>query len=208
MKNKLFNGVLLLLGTLSGFYLGWISAKRKYENLANDEVDSVKKSLKNYYESESYQELRAIELQKEKDPQATPEEKAAYIDYSKPYQGTDKPLDVVKVEISEKEYKDERSPYTISPEEFKDSTYETKTLMYYADKVLADDDYNILDDIRGCIGEDALGEFGKYEDDAVYVRNDQQGIDYEILLDERSYYKITTKRRPVSGGDHHDEDDE
>jgi len=84
--------------------------------------------------------------------------------------------------------------------EFNESNYETKTLFYYADKVLADDDYQILDDVKGNIGDDALTQFGVYADDAVYVRNDILGIDYEILLDEREYFKVSPSSRQRSGG--------
>ena len=34
---------------------------------------------------------------------------------------------------------------------------------------------------------DALRHFGEYEDDAVYVRNDELKTDYEILRSEKDY---------------------
>lgn len=40
------------------------------------------------------------------------------------------------------------------------------------------------------IGDDALGHFGEYEDDSVFVRNDEEQTDYEILLDGRNYHDV------------------
>ena len=41
--------------------------------------------------------------------------------------------------------------------------------------------------------EDAIGDidpsvhFGDYEEDSVFIRNDERGIDYEVLRDEDPY---------------------
>ena len=40
-------------------------------------------------------------------------------------------------------------------------------------------------------GPEVFSHFGEYEEDSIYVRNDVTGIDYEILLDHRLYYKST-----------------
>ena len=61
------------------------------------------------------------------------------------------------------------------------------TLIYYNDGILADSDNNRIDDIESCIGYESLNHFGEYEDDSVYVRNDDAMTDYEVLLDESNY---------------------
>lgn len=82
-------------------------------------------------------------------------------------------------------------PYIISPEEFGENPYyDTISLTYYSDKVLTDEDDIEIEDVDGLIGEDSLNHFGEYEDDSVFVRNDELQTDYEILLDERAYYDI------------------
>ena len=87
-------------------------------------------------------------------------------------------------------------PYVITPEEFGDlDDYETISLTYYADQILADDNDVIVDDIEDVVGFDSLNSFGEYEDDSVFVRNDRLKSDYEILLDQRKYSDVI-KRRP------------
>ena len=84
-------------------------------------------------------------------------------------------------------------PYIITPEEFADGEYDVKTLNFYSDGILADDEYTIIKDINGYVGNEALNSFGIYEQDVVYVRNDKYKIDYEILFDERKYYDVAPK---------------
>ena len=80
-------------------------------------------------------------------------------------------------------------PYVITPDEFGDIyEYDTITLHYFADKVLADEDDEIITNVDEIIGRDSLTHFGEYEPDSVYVRNDEMKADYEILLDLRNYY--------------------
>ena len=79
-------------------------------------------------------------------------------------------------------------PYVIPPEEFGEiDEYDTESLTYYQDGVLADSDDIIIDDVDDMVGEDSLTHFGEYEDDSVFVRNDAHRCDYEILRDLRKY---------------------
>ena len=79
-------------------------------------------------------------------------------------------------------------PYVIPPEEYDENDYETESLTYYADGVLTDMYDNIIEDVEDTVGTDSLTHFGEYEDDSVFVRNDERQIDYEILLDSDKYY--------------------
>lgn len=82
-------------------------------------------------------------------------------------------------------------PYVISPEEFGEfEEYEKISLTYYADKVLADENDEEVDDVDEIVGEESLNHFGEYEDDSVFVRNDRLKCDYEILLDQRNYSDV------------------
>ena len=82
-------------------------------------------------------------------------------------------------------------PYVISPDDFDDNDdYEVVSLVYYSDGVLADEDDNVIEDVEGMVGEDSLNHFGEYEDDSVFVRNDERKTDYEILLDSRNFADI------------------
>ena len=81
-------------------------------------------------------------------------------------------------------------PYVISPDELGEKDYSIISLNYYADGVLADDFDVVIDDVENTVGEDALTHFGEYEDDSVFVRNDELELDYEILKDMRRFEDI------------------
>lgn len=84
-----------------------------------------------------------------------------------------------------------RTPYVIKPEEFDIGDYEVITLRYYDDDVVTVDNTGRVlteDEIEECVGLDSLTHFGEYEEDSVFVRNDDLRIDYEILRDEDDYY--------------------
>ena len=59
-----------------------------------------------------------------------------------------------------------------------------------ADGVLADDMDEIIEDVDEVVGEDSLNHFGEFEEDSVYVRNDERKCDYEILRDNRNYADV------------------
>lgn len=69
-----------------------------------------------------------------------------------------------------------------------DEGYETKSWMYWNDGVLTNEVDEIIpeDEIAGYIG-DALTHFGEIEQDSVYVRNNANKIEYEILRSERDF---------------------
>lgn len=102
----------------------------------------------------------------------------------------------------EKEEKEEPvdRPYVISPDEFGEfEDYERVSLTYYADLKLADENDELVDDVDEIVGEESLTQFGVYEDDSVFVRNDAKRCDYEILLDQRNYCDVIKNNpyRPV-----------
>ena len=79
-----------------------------------------------------------------------------------------------------KDEDDEIVPYVISPDDFGETGYETVSLTYYSDNVLADDYDEVVEDAELIIGNYALDRFGEYEEDIVHVRNDVNQTDYEI----------------------------
>jgi len=92
-------------------------------------------------------------------------------------------------------------PYTISPDDFgEEDGFDTTTLTYFADGILADEMDNMIEAVDLLVGLDSLDKFGEYEDDAVYVRNEQYKCDYEILVDLRRWEDIVrppkVKTRP------------
>ena len=71
-----------------------------------------------------------------------------------------------------------KKPYVIAPEEFgEEYEYDTISLTYYSDRVLTDDDDEIVEDVEDVVGFESLESFGEYEDDSVFVRNDRLKCD-------------------------------
>ena len=107
---------------------------------------------------------------------------------------------LVKAQIE----KAKSEPYVVSPDEFGvDDRYDQITLFYYADNTLADEDDHVMDEeeIERTIGSDSLTRFGEYEDDTVFVRNDALKCEYEILLNQRTYFDVVKERPYLNGRD-------
>lgn len=166
------NFITFLAGIGIGSVVTWALVKNKYEQIVQEEIDSVKEVFFGKSKEEP-------ESEEEEDIEEEPvdEEFEEYKEKANTYNTTTK-----------KEEKEDMSDgiYVISPEEFGENDFETVTLMYYmADGTLVEDDSDtVLDDdeIETMVGYDAFNHFGEYEDDSVFVRNENLEKDYEILL--------------------------
>lgn len=179
MKNKVTMVVCLGIGAISGFIIADRIVAKKYQDRADAEIDSVKQTFKKMYEES---EKKNKEYYKTAEHQISERiiTESGYNKYSEPDEEPNKTPEPV--------------PYVISPDEFStNDDYDTVSLTYYADKVLADEDGEIIDNVEEIIGKDSLTHFGEYERDSVFVRNDKRRTDYEILLDERFYSDINSK---------------
>lgn len=174
------------IGATVGSIVTWKLLKTKYEQFAQEEIDSVKevfarrKSLLNnntVAETEDTSEDDADEREYE-----DVVNQSGYVNYS------DIRGNVVK---KEDRRKINTKPYVITPADFGDKEdYECHTLRYYADGILTDVDNEVIEDVDNTVGLESLTTFGDYEDDCVYVRNEAKNCDYEILLDEREYSEV------------------
>lgn len=175
MKNVL----IFALGAGAGSLITWKLIKDKYKKLADEEIESVVerfKQRKEAKETASAEEVFDI-IEETKEVEFTGEEKTEYQDKIQELGYSNEP-------VQETFPDDYMPPYTIAPEEF--GEYETKSWTYYADGILTDEDDMIVDDPENIIG-DALSHFGEYEDDSVYVRNEKEECDYEILKHEKPF---------------------
>lgn len=77
-------------------------------------------------------------------------------------------------------------PYPIDPSEFgNDGKNATMTCTYFADGVLVDDVDEVIEDPDLVVGRHHIDIFNEFPDaTCVYVRNDVDGTDYEILKDD------------------------
>lgn len=206
MKKLIIFLVGVSAGLFAGYKIGYNKSKKYYEHLADEEVASIKKTLKERYEGKK--EEKPIDTDKPKasnkpiDTSTTVEttikkgkKQKSEVDYGAPYRtGTDQripgdPGEEKLVHIKEEEV-DTTKPYIITPEEFQDSEYEAITLFYCADKVLTDDDFNQINNIGIVGGYHNLDQMGLYDADCLYICDPKKGIVYEVLKEERTYSQI------------------
>lgn len=192
MKEYIGKSFIFLTGIAVGAAISWKYAETKYKKIAEEEIESVKETFENRLKNVKRLEdvAKSVIDISEKEKQQKEVDLKEYTDIIKhsEYVQTDQ-ADISK-DVKEGKIMADR-PYIISPEEFGENPYyDTISLTYYSDKVLTDEDDIEIEDVDGLIGEDSLNHFGEYEDDSVFVRNDELQTDYEILLDERAYYDI------------------
>lgn len=201
MNDKLSSVIIFCGGVFIGGFLTWDFFKTKYEKIADEEIASVKETFehreprpdKNYKVEES---LKGNDAYINVSPGVAERivqiiDSNGYRNYSNTAIETDKKGGTADMEL--------KQPYVITPEQYEDNVDYTKvSLTWYNDEVLEDDWGNVLDP-DDVIGSDALKTFGQYEKDSVFVRDDDEQIDYEVLLDTRSY-KETYGHDPVEAG--------
>lgn len=205
MNNKLFGAIAFATGAAIGSVVTWFVIKTKYEQIAQDEIDSVKEEFDRLLELRK-KEMTAvrniIDANKNDDNDADEpvtetendeNREQLMVDYNnivRHYTGSDD-CEEENDKEGDDEVEDEvcldNGPHVISPEEFGNETqYNAQPLDYFADGVLADA-WGVQLDVDDTIGEEALEHFGDYVDDVVHVRNDQNEIDYEVTRDPRTY---------------------
>lgn len=202
-----------VVGALAGSVATWYLVKKKYEMLAQEEIEAVRdvyqKRAEEYSGEEESKDEPKTSINVKPDIQEYAKNKKTYVERTKTdytsYSKTtvveeeDKEEEEDQVDTIESEDDDEpmvraRKPYVISPDEFMElGNYEAISLTYYADNILADDEDEIIEDYENTIGEGSLDHFGEYEDDSVFVRNDALKCDYEILRDQRRYSDIVLR---------------
>ena len=185
VNNKVINVFAFLAGAALGSVVTWKLIEKKYKDIADEEIESVKE----YYSK--------------KETALNNEVKKAHIlegiqknNYTKIVEDLD--YNHSNEENNENKANIDNDIYIIPPESFAENDdYKITTLTSYnGDKTLTNEHDEIIRDIEEIIGEDPSIHFGEFEDDSVYVRNDKLRTDYEILLDLRSYdeaMSITSK---------------
>ena len=180
MKSNMINFLMFAVGAAIGSAVTWKLVKTKYERIANEEIESVK-------------EVFSRRNKKEKEPEEIEHGTVAHMLETKP-DDVSKYADMLEeLKYNEKGENDMKNadPYVISPDEFAElDDYQTVSLNYYADGVVADDIDEVVENVGSLIGWDSLNHFGEYEDYSVFVRNDALKTDFEILLDTRNYSDV------------------
>lgn len=189
------NFAMFLAGATVGAATAWVCLRKRYEQIAQEEIDSVKAAFAE--KKPVFTNENRIDEQVENQHKADIAKlKPDLVDYAAKLQEEGY---VNYTEHSKKNTEEKKedpmldTPYVISPDEFgATDNYAQISLVYYdGDEVLADEEDEIVEDIAGTVGEDFAEHFGEYEDDSVFVRNDRLRCDYEICKDNRSYADVT-----------------
>lgn len=189
------NFAMFLAGATVGAATAWVCLRKRYEQIAQEEIDSVKAAFaekkpvftnttRDEEQEENQHKADIAKLKPDLVDYAAKLQEEGYVNYT---------------EHSKKNTEEKKeepmldTPYVISPDEFGTSdNYTQISLVYYdGDEVLADEEDDVVEDIAGTVGEDFAEHFGEYEDDSVFIRNDRLRCDYEICKDNRSYADVT-----------------
>lgn len=190
MKNTLSNVLIFTVGAAIGSAVTWYFVKTKYEQIAQEEIDSVKEEFsKHQYvgpqdagesedtDSNDIPEEEPVDGLKEEYPGIV--QKLGYRNYSDVEPTLiNKPRNDISVDTS--------GSRVITPDEFGTEDYKIVELTYWADGVVTDTKNKRIKDVGSLLGN-TLERFGEYEPDALHVRNDEKKIDFEILRDLKNY---------------------
>ena len=186
MNRKLSNVLLFTAGVAVGSLVTWRYFKTKYE-VVEDEIEEKTEEPEGESEEESPEVLES-KMSYKKPPLKD------YVKMVEDYGYKPKThMEEVEEEIANGEQGDEDiyEPFIIHPEEYGElHAYETLSLNYYADGVLTDDLDNPIEDVESLVPADFADHFGEYDDNAVFVRNDNLECDYEILRDLRKFTDV------------------
>lgn len=175
---KLFKGLCIFgAGALVGAVVAAKAVREKYQQEAEEEIAEMRE-----YYREKQQETKTEEV-KEKDE---PTEEYKEIVKDEGYTNYTQYNDVKPEEKIDDDVEDEWIPSIIDPEEFgEDPSYDTATLTYFKDGVLADEVDEVMD--PKMVGEENLKIFDEFGARSIYVRNDEHMIDFEIIRDDYPY---------------------
>lgn len=196
MKSVLSELCIFIGGALIGSSITYLVVKNKYEKIIDEEIESVKETYEDVYGEKT----KTAKLVESMDGTMNPREKnqKAYEELIRQYKN-DESTEDEEDEEDEEDDSDEQEgdddmvePYVITPDEFGDTGYETICLTLYADGVIEDDEGDMWsdDDISVLLGRDSLSHMGENVDDpdVLYVRNENEEVDYEIARDVDKYF--------------------
>lgn len=204
MSKGLSNVLIFAIGTTIGAVASYFIVKTKLEKTADEKFEEAITEYKNAHERNEKRPDESIDISvKQKATSVTEETSKSsndlYKEVASRYKYSEDGVDYTKCVTPKEdmtpseEYSTHERPYVISPDEFGED-YETESLIYYADKIVADDNDVIIDDVEDIIGFDSLNHIGEYETGCIHVRNDVLKKDYEVLQSLRKYSEVAAQR--------------
>ena len=197
MNNNVKCLLAFTFGTVVGVAASWKFMELKYRKIADEEIASVKEVYSSKPVEEDTEEADEDQVESEVTEEPEPEFiKEDHNEYHNEYhkilqtQNYHNNYSAISKEGDTSDESLVDGPYIIDYNEVGELDYETIELTYYeGDHVLADELDELVDDVDGTVGKANLEKFGEY--DSIYVRHDARRVDYEILLDIRSFSEAT-----------------
>ena len=179
---KIFKGLCIFgAGALVGAVVAAKAVREKYQQEAEEEIAEMRE-----YYREKQQETKTEEVKEVKEEKDESTEEYKEIVKDEGYTNYTQYNDVKPEEEIDDDVEDEWTPSIIDPEEFgEDPSYDTTTLTYFKDGVLADEVDEVMD--PKMVGEENLKIFDEFGARSIYVRNDEHMIDFEIIRDDYPY---------------------
>ena len=191
--------VIFVAGAVIGGVAAYFYAKRKYEAICEEEIESMKEFYMEPHAAPEKKEEEKV-TQKYRISDEINRAKANYAQLTQDYMEAPDPDDVAASEMVNNPYPfmaDDspregiaEAPYVIAGEQFVNEkrNFDKITLMYYAGNgVLVDQTETVQQDIDEVIGRESLNHFGESEEDTLYVRNENLNCDYEVLYVPETY---------------------
>lgn len=186
MNMHIYSLISFALGTAFGFSLAYKIAEKKYEKIANEEIESVKLAFQR--QDAKFPLDKDVKPEDNQGEYISKEQKLAEKARNKP------DIEIVYHNAMKHRPKDslanESNIHVIPPNEFgEDESYSQYNFTIFADGTLMDDsDKDVINDYMDeLIGEDNLEEIGGYEEGALHIKNEDRRCYIEILQDNRTY---------------------
>lgn len=197
MNDALSKVVIFTAGAIIGSVVTWKCVKSKYEQIAQEEIDSVKEvfARRREAEADAQEESKEAESFKTSFTNVKPD--------LKEYASKLMDMQYADEVAADEEDDDMYVTRIIEPEEYGELTdmgYDTDILSYFADGVVADDFDNVIDGVD-LLGPEFIEIFENTDEDVVFVRNEDLKCDYEITRDLRKFSDVV-------GSDPQDAEDE
>lgn len=191
--NKL---LIFIGGAVTGSVIAWYITKEKYKQIADEEINSV---IDTFKERESKLITKKSDILKdESNEDISQSEKIVDINSFQQivdierYNNDTSSDDECTIKLEN--VPEKIAPYIISEDEYGNSNYEEKTLILCADRVLLDENDEIVDP-ESVIGN-TLDQFDVY-DEYLYIRDDNEQIDYVVIRSE----KLSSEIIPEEGNE-------
>lgn len=205
--NKIVNACIsFIFGVGVGGILAYEYSKRKFSGRLDAEINELKKFyserekqtkadiLKNKPSLNEFVKDEKVDVDSDVSDDISTDEpieegmEDRYVNYAQYYKSDS--VEEKTVKSKEVVTKTMKKPYIISPDEFGSMGYSEISLTYYSDGILTEEGDSEKLSINETIGANNIKHIGEEAQDALYIRNDEKEIDYEILSVEERYTDV------------------